>query len=437
MSISDYVSVISRLEHDFIRELLGVDNLETVYFDRTNSYPAANNDRVFKVAWVEPIPKMTIFSLQLFRHRLRSTAFSGSLWLLILSILCTSVPAWSNEPTEPKNFLGWCQTRSSWPVATQRTIDYLLSASSRDCVKAAQALEAHTELLNSDPKFASTGLSDLRPLASLTNLKNLNIISDDLVDLRPLAKMKNLESLAIARSPLTDLAPLGELKQLRALVLLFCPKVTDLKPISRLSQLNRLVIGGSPVSDLSPISQLLNLEEIILGNAPVVNLQPLATLRSLRQLEISGGKIQNLQGIDGLTGLKKVELSNNQIRDLRPIAKLTNLTFLNLSSNQIRDLSPLAGLTKLTGLDLNSNRISNINPLISLKKIRQLGLHNNQITTIQPLHRLNKLERLLVFKNPIRRKVCPVRKSYICDFKGINAYNITDNTYPDMPAGND
>ena len=268
---------------------------------------------------------MTIFSLQLFRRY--CLVFAGSLGLLIPSvILGLPVPVWSNEPAEPQNFLGWCQTKSSWPIATQRTINYLLSASSNDCVKAAQQLEARTELLNSDPNFASTGITDLRPLASLTKLQSINIISDELTDLRPLAKMQNLAFLGIARSNLTDLTPLIGLKKLRMLRLLYCKNITSLQPLSQIPQLNEILVWNSPVSDLSPLSQLPNLAEINLVGTQVADLRPLAPLKSLRRLEIVGSKVQNLQGIAGLTGLQKVTLSENKIQDLRSIAKLTNLT---------------------------------------------------------------------------------------------------------------
>ena len=69
-------------------------------------------------------------------------------------------------------------------------------------------------------------ISDLTPLARLTNLKTLHLQNNKIADLRPLAELKQLEDLILQDNQITNLSPLAELTNLKRLWLGNNPKLT-------------------------------------------------------------------------------------------------------------------------------------------------------------------------------------------------------------------
>ena len=64
--------------------------------------------------------------------------------------------------------------------------------------------------------FLST-LSDITPLASLTNLQVLNISSHQIIDIVPLASLTSLRELDLSGNQISDLEPLASLTNLQKL----------------------------------------------------------------------------------------------------------------------------------------------------------------------------------------------------------------------------
>ncbi|MBI2855954.1 MAG: leucine-rich repeat domain-containing protein [Chloroflexi bacterium] len=186
--------------------------------------------------------------------------------------------------------------------------------------------------------FWNNQVSDLTPLAGLTNLQDLFFGDNQITDLAPLAGLTNLTWLDLRFNQIGDLLPLAGLTSLQTLVL-FDNQVTDLAPMAGLTGLQSLFFGGNQVSDLTPLAGLTNLQTLDSGNNQVSDLSPLA----------------------GLTGLQTLFFGGNQVSDLTPLAGLTNLTKLDLRFNQVSDLSPLAnnpGLDNGDGVDLRGNPLS-------------------------------------------------------------------------------
>ncbi len=94
--------------------------------------------------------------------------------------------------------------------------------------------------------LAGQEVSDLSPLASLTNLDRLYLIDTRVSDLSPLASLTNLGYLGLSG---TD--------------------VSDLSPLASLSNLRRLFLNGTVVSDLSPLASLTNLRRLFLNGTKV------------------------------------------------------------------------------------------------------------------------------------------------------------------------
>jgi antitoxin component YwqK of YwqJK toxin-antitoxin module len=212
-----------------------------------------------------------------------------------------------------------------------------------------------------DTKLSLHGrdVTDLTPLAELTELTELDIYETEATDISPLAKLTKLITLKIRRTVLKDITPLASLTNLRELELYGNRELTDITPLTGLNKLTKLGIYGNPIADLSPLKGLSNLEHLHLQSIKITELTPLAKLTNLTTLEIQNSRetLTDLTQLRGLTNLEHLLLASNQITDLAPLTALRELTNLSLTDNMISNVTPLTELTNLTELDLRNNPI--------------------------------------------------------------------------------
>ncbi len=102
-------------------------------------------------------------------------------------------------------------------------------------------------------------ISDITPLADLTQLKYLHLERTEATDISALSKMTQLETLAIIEARIADITPLTELTHLEELWL-WGTEVTDITPLAGLTQLKYLYLNGTSVADLTPLAKLANVE---------------------------------------------------------------------------------------------------------------------------------------------------------------------------------
>jgi len=204
-----------------------------------------------------------------------------------------------------------------------------------------------------------TELSDISPLAGLTNLTQLYLFNNKLSDISPLAGLTNLTQLDLSYNQLSDISPLAGLTNLTRLDL---PNnvLSDISLLARLSNLTRLNLYNNKLSDISPLAGLTKLTELSLYNNELSDISPLARLSNLTQLSLAVTELSDISPLAGLTNLTHLHLGNNQLSDISPLAGLKNLTLLVLYNNELSDISPLAELTNLTQLDLRENKISKL-----------------------------------------------------------------------------
>ena len=100
-----------------------------------------------------------------------------------------------------KRFTQWCQDRFILPEETKHTVEVLLEeAGTQNCEKANRKLSNLIELsLWGDKK-----ISDLAPLASLTNLIYLDLRENKISNLKPLSKLTNLTHLGLEKNIIND-----------------------------------------------------------------------------------------------------------------------------------------------------------------------------------------------------------------------------------------
>ncbi len=145
---------------------------------------------------------------------------------------------------------------------------------------------------------AATRVSSLAPLAGLKNLKKLDTIHSDISDLSPLAGLTNLTRLLLYDCKATDLSPLKDLTKLRWLGFPHTDNISDFSPLSRLTELRHLDLFHTEISDLTPLVGLVNLETLILNENRIVDVSPLASLLNLKRLELQLNNISDFSPLD-------------------------------------------------------------------------------------------------------------------------------------------
>ena len=178
--------------------------------------------------------------------------------------------------------------------------------------------------------------------AEMETLVGLSASSSDITDLRGIEFAINLTRLNLYVNKISDLSPLARLTNLTDLTLSDNFGLSDLSPLAGLTNLTRLNIGATfDLSDLSPLAGLTNLESLSLYINKISDLSPLAGLTNLRYLNLRSNNISDIETLAGLTNLTRLDLRSNNISDIETLAGLTNLTRLDLRSNNISDIETL------------------------------------------------------------------------------------------------
>ncbi len=243
-------------------------------------------------------------------------------------------------------------------------------------------------------------ITDVRPLAALTNLESLSLYKNQLTDVRPLAALTKLKTLLLDNNQLTDVRPLAALTNLETLILGF-NQLTTVRPLAGLTKLKTLSLTYNQITSVRPLAPLTNLVVLGLLDNQIADVRPLAALTNLVWLELGDNRIADVSPLATLTKLTGLILWYNRIADVSPLATLTNLARLDMDGNQLTDVRPLATLTKLTELLLGYNQITDVSPLANLTNLTRLALYSNQIADVSPLANLTNLTRLELGSNQI------------------------------------
>ena len=190
-----------------------------------------------------------------------------------------------------------------------------------------------------------------------------NINSNSVSDISPLADLTNLEFLILEDNSISDISPLAGLTNLEFLIL-SNNTISDISVVAGLTNLTGLSLEGNSVSDISAVARLTNLTSLGLGNNAISDISAVVGLTNLTFLGLDNNAISDISAVAGLTNLTFLGLDNNTISDISAVAGLTNLEFLVLGRNMISDISAVAGLTNLRFLLLADNSISDLSPLV-------------------------------------------------------------------------
>ncbi|WP_171166960.1 leucine-rich repeat domain-containing protein [Streptomyces sp. I05A-00742] len=169
-----------------------------------------------------------------------------------------------------------------------------------------------------------------------------------------------IEHLMVEGQRLRDLRPLARLPGLRELDVR-SPVLTDLGPLAALPMLRRLSVTA-PVSDLRPLSALAALGSLSLERTMVTDLAPLTLLAQLRDLSVTEGPLADLGPLRGL-GLMRLYVHRTQVTDLTPLADAPLLWVLGINDCAATDVSVLARLPCLIQVLMHRTRVEDLGDL--------------------------------------------------------------------------
>ncbi|GHU61511.1 hypothetical protein AGMMS49983_01370 [Clostridia bacterium] len=136
-------------------------------------------------------------------------------------------------------------------------------------------IEIAGELIWSDVEIldlSEKNISDISPLASLTNLTDLILWGNNISDISSLASLTNLTILGLGGNEISDISPLASLTNLTFLGL-HQNNISDISPLASLTNLTELNLEQNRISDISSLKKLKNLQYLQLGGNPLMQVQ--------------------------------------------------------------------------------------------------------------------------------------------------------------------
>ena len=283
-----------------------------------------------------------------------------------------------------------------------------------------------------DLNVGNNQVADLRPLATLTHLTGLSLWNNQVTDVSPLSSLTALIYLNLADNRVRDLSPLANLKSLEVLDL-FDNEVENVVPLAGLENLRELILTDNHVGDLNPLTGLTELRTVLLKGNPITNFTPLSELNltDLKYDAVSDsagqtrsseawmpdpalraairGEIGLLPGVpltkERMRSVHYINIAGKEISDITGLEFATHLKELDLRDNPVTDLHPLANLTTLERLYLSdlfpSTPTLDLHPLANLINLQELFLEHSKVLDISPLARLKKLQILDLSHNDI------------------------------------
>ena len=314
-------------------------------------------------------------------------------------------------------------------------------------------LEYATNL--TDLSLGTVGMvSDLTPLASLIELRNLNLARNQISDIHPLSGLINLAGLILWSNEIQDIAPLANLTNLTSLNLAD-NRVQDITPLANLAPLETLRLDRNAITDITPLANVTALEILWLDRNAIADITPLVGLKNLKELRIAKNLIYDFSPLLQLEGVVlDIEIDLTQLDKLNVIVvvpdpnlkrairealvlpeemPLTQFQMLRLKrlwveSPELKDLTGLEYATNLTDLLIvTGNMLPDLKPILNLSALRELNLSKNQITDIRPLANLTRLTELTLSRNEIR-DIAPLANLTNLTYLHLGENNIKDIT---------
>ena len=236
-----------------------------------------------------------------------------------------------------------------------------------------QLLESDLLVLDSIRTYATVGnykkIKTINGIELCKNLRVLILSLEDITDLSPLSTLSSLERLDIDQnhnlSNITAIASLTQLKHLN----IDAVKINNISFLASLTNLEYLNILFTQVQDISVVSNFSKLKQFWAGDLPITDLTYFGELKDMELLYLTFSKVKDISALTNLTNLRQIEISENEISDISSLVNNRELFTLRVTDNNIKDIAVLEHLEKLTDIRLSRNKIEDIEPLVKNKGI--------------------------------------------------------------------
>jgi len=284
--------------------------------------------------------------------------------------------------------------------------------------------------------FDCKGVTDFSALATLSNLKALNVPAHfgDLVLVQKLRSLERLGSGDFGASPASfDKMPtvatfISAYGQRLSLQRNLAPRLEQLRETLRKlgmpeDKVAMVALGGNGFLDLD------------LTAVPIDNLLALAGL-PVRRLVIKGTKISDLTPLGGMP-LLSLDASNSLVENLAPLAACPSLTVLDVSRTRVSDLRALSAL-KLNRLAMSATAVRELTPL-QYMPLRALYFDETKVEDLRPLARCTTLESVTISRtsrdaSPLRKLPALARISYSWDYGNAQPYQSASEFWTEYDA---
>lgn len=256
---------------------------------------------------------------------------------------------------------------------------------------------------------ANTDVTDISPLANLTELTYLDVSITKVSDLSCISGLTKLETLSINNTKVSDLSVLENFTALETLKMDY---LTELDPstlvlpatvktlcccsnglksldfVTGAESLRNIYASGNEISDLSPLAKF----KLFIVNLALNRITDLSALdvTGISELDVSTNEISDISCLNGI-GAHVIDLSYNNITDIGALADQYQIGLLDLQHNQITDISPLKNCFEISSLDISYNQIADISAVATIDALEIFNARSNQIADISPLASCTKL----------------------------------------------
>ncbi|NRA66523.1 MAG: leucine-rich repeat domain-containing protein [Pseudobacteriovorax sp.] len=217
-----------------------------------------------------------------------------------------------NSRNQVKPFIDYCNNYDNESAAIKTTVDRVKGAMTCDEADAYLAEQEELDLQANPADPSVPRLTDVSPLASLINLKRLNLNYNAITDVEPISYLVNLNGLRIQGNGIEDISSLSFLQNLVTLDAAV-NKISDISAVSQLTNVTGFVLNHNNISDVSPLSGLPFLQGLAMKDNLITNPAALASLPQLLVLDISHNQIESFASIAGLPQLTSVGWTCNRV----------------------------------------------------------------------------------------------------------------------------
>lgn len=127
-------------------------------------------------------------------------------------------------------------------------------------------------------------------IMGLSKLTTLGLQGNNISDIGPLASLTNLIDLCLDGNEISDIRPLSNLKKLRCLELIK-NKISNINALSGLTNLTWLNLADNKIKDISALSNLINLSGLELYFNDISEIRSLINLKNLTYLGLNQNQI--------------------------------------------------------------------------------------------------------------------------------------------------